>query len=430
MAFALPRTLTLPSGARVTLRRTSSAVARPRAAGAPLFSEVLALFEEGAVAMTKDGAPLDVRELPLADFHVLRAFLIKAGIAGEDEIEIDCHNCGEVLVVRPCSGLETGPWEDGELGDPELDVTAELGVPLAIEPIALGRVRQATTITLAPRTVREAMPMWTALGEDRSAFDERVALGMGLAAIGPVTGAKRLARVLGEPQSEARAAVAETFLAAHYPLRLACDVFCPKCKARNTVDAPADRELERPSEPPPALGDDAEPLPSLEEFVERAHAIADPRIAEIPGERVELVVEDGTPAVDDGGEPLLGSYVPPPPAGAPVPTRPPTITVYYRTFVRIEEEEGPFDWEAELRETIEHELEHHVYWLRGDDPMDEEEHAEIEREAARVVGQREATRRTLAGFGASLPDFVRRAWPLIVLGALSLALVLAEGRCQ
>ena len=39
----------------------------------------------------------------------------------------------------------------------------------------------------------------------------------------------------------------------------------------------------------------------LEEFVELAHAIADPLIAEIPGERVELVVDDGTPAVDDGG---------------------------------------------------------------------------------------------------------------------------------
>jgi hypothetical protein len=152
-------------------------------------------------------------------------------------------------------------------------------------------------------------------------------------------------------------------------------------------------------------------------------------IAEIPGEGVELVVDDGTPAVDDGGEPLLGSYLPPPPKDAPTVARPPTVTVYYKTFAAIERDEGRFDWEAELRETIEHELEHHVYFLRGDDPMDEEEHAEIDREALRIVGRAEATRRTLAVFGDSIPDFFVRAWPLVLIGALVLAITLAEGRC-
>jgi hypothetical protein len=106
------------------------------------------------------------------------------------------------------------------------------------------------------------------------------------------------------------------------------------------------------------------------------------------------------------------------------------VTVYYQTFAAIEREEGPFDWEGELRETIEHELEHHVYFLRGDDPMDEEEHAEIEREAVRVLGRREATRRTLAVFGLSVPDFLSRAWPLVLIGAAALAITLAEGRCS
>ncbi|HVH45733.1 MAG TPA: metallopeptidase family protein, partial [Labilithrix sp.] len=148
-----------------------------------------------------------------------------------------------------------------------------------------------------------------------------------------------------------------------------------------------------------------------------------------PGERVELVVESGTPDVDDGGEPLLGSYVPPPPRGAPVPTHPPKVTIYYRTFERIEQEEGRFDWEAELRETIEHELEHHVFWLRGDDPMADEEHAEIDREVVRVIGRGESTRRTLAVFGLSFGEFVRRAWLFIVLAALAFAIWFAEGRC-
>lgn len=436
MGFGLPRTLTLPSGSRVTLRRTSSApITAARAPeGAPLFSEVLALFD-GEVAITRAKAEIDVRDLPLADFHVVRAVLTKAGLVHEDEVELDCRNCGEILVAHPCRDLETGPWEDGELGDPELDSTAELGVPLETAPIPLGRVRHASTITLAPRTVREAIPLWTALARDPYDIDEEVVRAMGIIALGGIRDERRIALALASCDAAAFDSIARAFLSAHYPLRLACDVFCPKCKARNTIDAPAVRELEPGAEgeergQAPLREVEHSPLPPLEEFVELAHAIADPLIADIPGEKVELIVESGTPAVDDGGEPLLGSYVPPPPAGAPVPTRPPTVTVYYRTFEKIEREEGPFDWEDELRETIEHELEHHIFHLRGDDPMDEEEHAEIDREVVRVIGKGEATRRTLAVFGLSIPDFVRRAWPLIAIGALALAIGMAEGRCN
>jgi hypothetical protein len=163
----------------------------------------------------------------------------------------------------------------------------------------------------------------------------------------------------------------------------------------------------------------------------------DPLSAETPGpreDRPELIVEADTPAVDDGGEPLLGSYVPPPPKDAPVPTRPPMITIYYQTFEAIaldaHDHGEAFDWEEELRETITHELEHHIYFLRGDDPMDEEEHAEIDREAVRVIGRGEATRRTLAIFGLSIPDFFVRAWPLIAIAAAVLAITLWEGRCS
>jgi Zincin-like metallopeptidase len=439
MAFALPRTLTLPSGARVTLRRASSAAlsAARRDEGAPLFSEVLALFDRD-VSVVKGRTSVDVRDLPVSDFHVIRAFLVKAGLVHEDDFEIECHNCGEPLTTRPCQGLETGPWEDGELGDSELDHTAELGVPLETSPVRLGRVRQATTITLAPRTVREAMPFWAALAREPFVFDADVVRAIGVEALGPIRDPATIARALARDEASGLAAVADAFLPAHYPLRLACDVFCPACKARNTVDAPAERELELEGGGEPDEDEDEDededqhehgPLPPLEEFVEIAHAMADPLIAEIPGEKVVLIVEPGTPAVDEGGEPLLGSYVPPPPADAPVPTQPPTVTIYYETFARIEREEGPFDWEAELDETLRHELEHHVFHLRGDDPMDEEEHAEIDREALRVIGRGEATRRSLAVFGLSIPDFLRRAWPLVLIGALALAISLVEGRC-
>jgi hypothetical protein len=400
MSF-LPRTLTLPSGTRVTI------------AGA----ENESAFE----AILSEGDPLD---LPLADFNVVRAVLTKAGAIPEEEIEVDCHNCGEILCVRPCERLEIGPWQDDELDDPELDRTEELGVPIPIAPISIGRVRTARTVTLEPRTVREAMPLFDALKKEPFVVDARVVDAMGIVALGSLEDPGQIARALEEADDDAFASVTDAFLAAHYPPRLAAEVFCPKCKARNVVDAPYDREFE-PSKQPQRVSRE-KPLPSLEAFVELAHAIADPLIAELPGERVELVVDPGVPAVDDGGEPLLGSYVPPPPAGAPVPTQPPRVTIYYRTF----ESAGDFDWEEELHETIEHELEHHVYWLRGDDPLDEEEHAEIDREVVRVVGRHEATRRTLAVFGTSIPDFFVRAWPLVLIAALALVFAFAEGRCN
>jgi hypothetical protein len=440
VGFELPRTLTLPSGARVTLERSSTRAMAPatRTEQAPLFSEVVALFDADVrLAKKEKGARatrIDVQDLSLADFHVVRAALTKAGLVAEDEVEIACHNCEEVVILRPCECLETGPWEDGELGDPELDRTAPFGAPLDIAPILLGRVRQARTVTLAPRTVREAMPLLTALGSDPLSIDADVVRGMGITALGPIEEPARIARTLAECDDASFGAVTDAFLSAHYPLRLAGEAFCPKCKARNTVDAPALREFElgpvRPDDPrgleEPRL---LPPLPPIEDFVELAHAIAEPLISEIPGEKAELIVDDETPAVDEGGEPLLGSYVPPPPKDAPVATRPPTVTIYYRTFQAIEREEGPYDWEGELRETIEHELEHHVFYLRGDDPMDEAEHDEIDREALRVVGRAEARRRTLALFGLSIPDFLVRAWPLVLIGAAVLAITFAEGRC-
>jgi hypothetical protein len=436
----------LPSGKRVTVRANAKAAAKPtKRDESAWFHDVIALFDDNVLAIEQGKTRIDVRDLALRDFHVLRAVLTKAGLVNEDEVEIDCHNCGAILIAHPCEGLETGPWEDGEATDPELDKTADFDVPLAIAvPIALGRVREARTVTLRDRSVRDAMPLFQALSKDPlDDIDAPFVEAMGIAALGAINDPKRIARALAECDEDSFAAVTDVFLEAHYPLRLASDVFCTKCKARNTVDAPHDREFELgPTPPPPPpppphstqLDPNAEPehftpLPKLEDFVDLAHAIADPLIAEIPGEKAELIVEDGTPAVDDGGEPLLGSYVPPPPKDAPVPMQPPTVTVYYRTFEKIEREDGPFDWEDELRETIEHELEHHIFYLRGDDPMDEEEHAEIDREIVRVVGRNEATRRTLAVFGLSVPDFFKRAWIFVFIGAAALAISLAEGRC-
>lgn len=396
MTFALPRTLTLPSGRRVTVRAGSPADAREGG----LFADVLALEDalEG-VALT---------DLALADFHVVRAVLMKAGRVAEEEEIVTCQNCEAELRVRPCATLETGPWEHGEADDPELDRTGPFGVELA------------HGLVLRPRIVREAVPLFRAPSPLR--MSAAIVAALGIERIGERRTPARIARFLAGCDDATFAGISGAWIDAHYPLRLGADVICPTCAARNTVDAPAERELDRGPVAPVDSG-----LPDLDAFVERAHEIAGPLLAGHPD--VALVIEDGTPAVDDGGEPLLGSYLPPPPADAAVPQRPPTVTIYWRTFVSVARDEEGFDWEDELRETIEHELEHHGYFLEGHDPMDEEERRAIADEAVRVVGKTEATRRALGLFGGSLLDFLRRAWPLVLLAAIVLAITIAESQC-
>lgn len=427
----LPITVTLPSRRRVTLRVGGEG--RPEPLTPSLFSDVLALFARGELSLTSNGDAVDVMELDLADFHVIRALVIKAGLLPEEEVELECHNCKTKLAVKPCAGLEIGPYRDDELDDPELDSLLEVGPahPITIPPISIGRVRVAREIVLERRTVREALPLLVALAKDPVRFSADEVRSMGIMALGSVTDPAKIARILEDCDDDAFNAISEVFLATYYPLRLASDVFCTECKARSTVDAPLDRELEGGPAPPSAPRDDASSLPPLEEFVEIAHAMAEPLLAALPavGDEVELIVDGDTPAVDDGGEPLLGAYVPPPPHDAPVPTRPPTVTLYYQTFAAIEREEGPYDWKGELRETIEHELEHHRYFLSGEDPMDEAEHAEIDREVARVVGRAESTRRTLEVMRLSVPDFFVRAWPLVAVAAVVLLITMAESTC-
>lgn len=427
---ALPKALTLPSGQRVTLRLDPDAKdpASPMT-GSSRFAPALALLGS---RVKLDGVG-DVGDLPLGDFHVLRGVLSKHGLLEEEEIEIDCANCGEVLRVRPCAGLETGPWENGELGDPELDRTLAFG---AAAPLSEGdqagseahtiTVAPATAIVFAPRTVREAGPLLAALSRPELEIDGAVVTAMGITELGPEKDPARIATTLMECDDATFSAVTDAWLDAHYVPRLAADTTCPACKAKNTVDAPYAREFDRGASRGEGSANPA--LPPLEGFVEIAHAIAQPLLDATP-EPPELVVEEGTPAVDEGGVPLLGSYLPPPPKDAPVPTGPATVSIYYRTFEACAAEEPSFDWEAELRETIEHELEHHVYYLRGDDPMDEAERAEIAAEAVRIVGKTEAARRELSGFGSSFPDFVRRAWPLVLIAAVAVIVTIAESRC-
>ena len=357
--------------------------------------------------------------LSLAELHGVRALATRLGWLEEAAVDITCRNCGERIEVEPCSLLQLGPFVDAELDDPELDVLLDLEQAHEVE--GLGEVR------LRPVTAKEALPLHAALTARRLRVTADVVVAMGLAALGAEREPAAIARILQRCGDDAFADVCRLFHQAHYTQRLFALVLCPKCGARNDVDAPYDREFQW------VLAEHAahpeKGFPSLSEFDAMARRIAEPLMAKAHGPPVRLVVDGEVPAVDDGGEPLLGSYVPPPAMDGLTPTRPPMVTLYYRTFEAIERDEGRYDWEGELRETIEHELEHHVYFLRGDDPMDAEERDEIAREAVRVIGRKEATRRTLAVFGESGRDFFTRAWPLVLIGALVLLITIAESRC-
>jgi hypothetical protein len=424
----LPSRITLPSGTRVVLgEKRAAGEPRKRRAGAPLFSETLEALAEN-VTVEK----IDIDALPLADFHVLRAVLTKAGYVAEESIDVTCANCGAPLTITPCAGLEIGPWVDGELGDEELDSTLPFGEAHEIPAIAMGRVRTAKSVTFAPRTVAEAKPFFTALGASRLEIDGDVVTAMGVVALGPETDPARIAEALATCDDAAFDAVSEIYLASHYPPRLGCIAFCKECGARNDVDAPYDRELE----PARAIaharertsGTEMVPFPDFEAFAERAEEIAEPMLAEIPGERVDVIVDEGTPAVDEGGEPLLGSYLPREAGEGGRVAHAPLVTVYYRTFRAMWDEDGPYDWQDELTETIEHELEHHVYFLRGDDPMDAQERAQIREEALRIVGRRETTRRAAESFASSIRDFVARTWIIWLLALVALAVAIASSR--
>jgi hypothetical protein len=252
---------------------------------------------------------------------------------------------------------------------------------------------------------------------------------MGIVALGPETEPARLARALEAADDEAFASVLDVFLATHYPLRLGAPLRCEECGARNDVDAPYEREF-APSDPP--LGahpaeDTPASYPTDDELSALAEAHFRERARRFPEDSVDLVLTDETPAVDDGGEPLMGSYVPGSVGDAHgVPERP-TVTLYLRTFRAMWDDDGPYDVAGEVRETVEHELTHHEHWLTGDDPMDDEERALIAEEARRLHGKKQLARGAARGLGADVLEFLRRTWLIWALILLAVAVTLAAG---
>lgn len=463
----------LPSGA--VARLSAAAITRARAdlrdAAGP-FAAALALLASAGVLSAAGGEPLDVYTLPLRDVHTLRALLTRAGHLPEAPVPFTCENCGAPFDAAPSSLLEIGPFLDGELHDPELDAPFPFGEPQPIPRVSLpaaprpgGRrlsgfgaaragtpstsraaeprraaqpaaaraeARNADTITFAERTADDARALFRAAdgwltGEARAMrITPAIVLGMGIVALGSERRTSVIAQALAGASDAAWSSIVDLWLEAAYPRRLFGLHRCPECGARNDLDVPDAREWDRE----PATRDKPragrEPFPDLDAFEKQVRAHAD-RIYAARGVRnIDLLVDDGVPACDDGGEPLLGSYVPGSIDDALIP-HPPEIRLYYRTFRSEHEADSTFDVDAEIAETIDHEIEHHLNHLGGVDPLDDEEHAAIDQEHLRRIGVREAGRRARRTLASDVTGFFKATWLLWVAMAIA-ALILWGSR--
>lgn len=382
----LPKSVMLPSGRIVHLSEKKG----PQQSRAPgLFGDAIQRIET-ALRMKENGEPVHVGGMVLADFHALRAILTRIGWLDEEEVSIECVNCKKPMRIQPCETFELGPFVDRE--------------------ITSAAPKEDPFVKLEPCTVARARPLHEALQRGSIRPSKKLVRAMGIVTIDGKKDALEIARFLRECDDATFDRVTDAFMDLAYPETLVAVHMCKECGARNDVDAPWVREF--------TLGPRtrSEGFPSFEEFDEEARKIAEDMVPR----DVMLVVEGGVPECDDGGVPLLGGYLPPFSGSDDMPSRPAEISVYYRTFRAMYEDEGEYDWIAELRETIEHELEHHEH-RHGDDPMDASEREEIVREVVRIVGKKELARRETRALFRDWIDFGRRTWPLW-LGLLMLAI--------
>jgi hypothetical protein len=408
---ALPIVVHLPSGAVVRVKKARAVAADVALVeGESLEGQLAALSGQLVNVERERGGLVDLRTLPLEDFHVLRTVVLALGLLPEEPVKRLCVNCDEPLTVALSRSVPLGPFLDGELDDEELD-----------EPFAFDEAHvvgapgpDAARVTLSRLSVDEAHELWAvASSHDR----RRMARRLGVLRFDDVTDPRRIVRKIDKLDDDHWEALLDLFEAAHYPPRLTALVRCPSCDAESSFRAPRVREF-------PELGDATEPLPepadmagfpSPDAFFAAMHdhgkTIAE-RLAIARVDEVPLLLEEGVPHVDDGGAPLLGSYTPPIEGEAGLGPQLGEVRLYYRTFRNLWLEEGPYDVDAEIAETIEHELEHHLAFLRGYDETDEEERAQIVRDRQRVQGRKE-TRREARG-----RSFLGRTWPLWAILAL------------
>lgn len=419
-----PFELALPSGARVTV---CAKLERP------LPKDLPAAIERRLVT-----SETDLLGLPLADANVIETLAAALGAIEAEHAKLTCRNCEAAIELDGARALPLAPLL-APLGDPELDPPVDREEWHAFDArVPVARRGVADRFRLARRTLRDrielekhldgpldvAAPLIRALGVNALADGETII------AKSPIAIARALDALDDEAFDRAWDAICRAYDHQHWPPRLLAPAACPECGARHDVEV-----VRRPLAWAPPRGDHAdEEFPSLEAFTARAAKITREVFADLgidDPRGLEVLVEDSVPPCDDGGEPLLGSYTPNLAADGDVRVQssPFVIAVYYRTFKSMFDDE-PYDVDAEIRETIEHELEHHVGFLEGHDPLDEEERAAIATEHRRLIGGNAATD-LAAGAGWLASDFgrfLRVTWPLWVLALFGLMLLLAGDR--
>lgn len=409
--------MTLPSGRVVTVRRAGSPEAEPLADDVVEGREIFAgraLRALSGERLVVDGLGDDgVLGLTLRDYHALRELAVRVGSIADEVAEYPCRNCDATIRVDPADADVDEILRRYE-GDPAPERDWSLG-----QTVRLPRRRKTRTIRIEPVTVKDALPLWAALaGEGAWTITPEIVRGMGVRSIGDERNPKLLARVLARLPDEVWANVEEAFLGVQYSDRAFLPWACPACGALHEIDAPALREMDGMQRD--GGGGEPDRFPTAEDFERMVERIAPEVYAERAVRNLAIRVEPGVPAVDDGGEPLLGSYEPRT-GGAPEELEF-LITLYYRSFQKMWTEEGTYDVEAEIRETIDHEVEHHLYYLQGYDPKDAEEREEIRRDLVKTFGAPTVRRYVAAGLVAEVWRFARFAWPFLLALAIFFAI--------
>jgi hypothetical protein len=345
--------------------------------------------------LSVDGRSRSIDSLLARDFHALRALATARGLLPDPAVSIPCSNCEKRFLTRPGAAFPTGPFDDAELNDDELDAPFLYDVP---HPVA-GQPGEVY-VRIAERTVAELLPAWRAVAEGRTAFSRAFVEAWGLRAVGDANEPGPIALALRSDEILALS-VEELLGAAHYPARLTAEVRCPSCDAANLVEVPFYREFlddEVTAMPLAAEVSGRADFPDDATFARIAEGLAAPFLAAdadhaeraiVPRAPVAFRVDAGIPAVDASGVPLLGSYRP------SVDGLPPIVTLYTRSFRELAgtpATEESADWHEELEETVRHEFAHHAAALAGFDEVDDDEQAEIEEADARRRGRRVVAR--------------------------------------
>ncbi len=419
------RRVWLPSGERVLVRIDRDAsMPRAKTKQRGLFADVLALLASPRLIVehTKPAERIPIERYSLRDFHVLRDLAVRARLLPSEPEVVACDNCDEELSFDPAS-LPLEDLDDRYEGE---EPAAETRVDLA-QTLRVGSL-DATHARMRPITVADVRPLWRALGADRAFRVSPKLLGaMGLVSLEAadgtrVTDLRAIANALGDAPDATWSRVEEAFLALAYPPRAIASITCPRCETVHDLEVPWPRELE-PGQYHPRR-DEAAPFPSAAEFEVSARRVADATFRRLDAGALVLRVEMGVPEVDSGGVPMLGSYAPEPRDDGGTDF---VVRIYYRTFERAFRDDASFDWERELDETLEHEAQHHIYYLSGHDPMDELERAQSERELVRRVGGEKRYRKLQQrAVLADVWEIVRVLVPALALVALA---VLVLSRC-